>query len=134
MALLIFSFFSVNEVFCAEKAILVNQPAYHSMSFYVFKPDKVADEFLATYDGYLVYKKADGIWYYATVEKSGIKKTEYVVGSIIPSVVRLRPYNAKISSVAPVLADTVPIKPFGERISANERISMPLDSPEFFEI
>ena len=139
LLILTFLFLQISSAFAAEKAILVNQPAYHSMNFYVFKPEKIPDGFFATYDGYLVYKNSKGIWLYASAEKSGIKKTEYIVGSVLPSVVKLKPYNAKISSVAPILTDeaaSVPmaIKPFGERISANENISMPINSPEFLEI
>ena len=88
---------------CAEKAIRVNQPAYHSMNFYVYKPGNLPKDFYVTFDGYLVYKGAKGVWYYGTAEKSGLAKTGYVVGSVLPQVVRLKPYNVKISSVAPVL-------------------------------
>ena len=89
--------------FCAEKAILVTQPAYHSMSFYVYKPVNVPRDFYVTFDGYLVYKNSRGVWNYGSAEKGGVVKTDYVVGAVIPSVVRLKPYNVKISSVAPIL-------------------------------
>ena len=139
LLLILALFLNVDSVFAAETAILVNQPAYHSMNFYVFKPEKIPGGFFATYDGYLVYKNSKGIWLYASAEKSGITKTEYIVGSVLPSVVKLKPYNAKISSVAPVLTDDLKnnamgIKPFGERISSNENVSMPINSPEFLEI
>ena len=88
---------------CAEKAILVTQPAYHSMSFYVYKPVNVPRDFYVTFDGYLVYKNSRGVWNYGSAEKGGVVKTDYVVGAVIPSVVRLKPYNVKISSVAPIL-------------------------------
>ncbi len=91
------------ESFSAQKAIRVRQPAYHSMSFYVQKPGNLPRDFYVTFDGYLVYKGAKGVWYYASAEKSGLTKTGYVVGSVLPYVVRLKPYNAKISSVAPIL-------------------------------
>ena len=91
------------ESFSAQKAIRVRQPAYHSMNFYVHKPVNLPRDFYATFDGYLVYKGAKGVWYYASAEKSGLTKTGYVVGSVLPYVVRLKPYNAKISSVAPIL-------------------------------
>ncbi len=87
----------------AENAILVKQPAYHHMSFYVFKPSGVPNEFYVTFDGYYVYRDAKGVWHYASAESSGILKTGYVVGSVIPSVVRLKPYNGRTASVAPVL-------------------------------
>lgn len=136
---ILFIIFTVNAAFCAEKAILVTQPAYHSMNFYVYKPDSVPGEFYSTFDGYLVYRDVKGIWNYASVEKSGIIKTAYVVGSVIPSVVKLKPYDAKVSSVAPVLdTDKVPasmtIKPAGALISPNDSISLELNTPEILEI
>ena len=131
----LFIIFTVSKAFPAEKAILVTQPAYHSMNFYVYKPANVPNEFYATYDGYLIYKNAHGIWNYASAEKTGIKKTGYVVGSVIPSVVKLKPYDTKISSVSPILQqDTITIKPVGTRISSNEIISVELNSPELLEI
>ena len=89
--------------YSAENAILVKQPAYHNMSFYVFKPANVSSEYYVTFDGYYVYRDAKNVWHYASAEKSGILKTGYVVGSVIPSVVKLKPYNGKIASVNPIL-------------------------------
>ena len=90
--------------FSAQKAIHVMQPAYRDMKFYVYKPVNVPRDFYVTFDGYLVYRDNKGVWNYGTVEKSGILKTDYVVGSVVPSVVNLKPYNKKISSVTPVLS------------------------------
>ncbi|MBQ7545132.1 MAG: hypothetical protein IJT02_09355 [Synergistaceae bacterium] len=87
----------------AEKPIQVTQPAYRDMKFYVYKPVNVPKDFYVTFDGYLVYKNAKGVWNYGSAEKSGIVRTDYVVGAVLPSVVRLKPYSTKISSVAPVL-------------------------------
>ena len=91
------------QAFSAEKAIQVTQPAYHSMKFYVYKPVNVPRDFYVTFDGYLVYRDARGVWNYGSAEKNGIVKTGYVVGAVIPSVVRLKPYTTKLSAVAPVL-------------------------------
>ena len=104
-ALIIFSLVSsASSLFGAVNvnAELVNQPAYHHMNFYVYKPANLPKEFYSTFDGYIVYRGEHGIWHYASAEKSGIIKTGYVVGSVIPEVVRLKPHNAKISSVAPI--------------------------------
>ncbi len=94
-----------DSVFAAtpQNAVLVNQPVYHSMNFYVYKPDNLPKEWCVTYDGYLVYKNAKGVWFYGSNEKNGLLKTGYVVGSVIPSVVRLKPYNKNISNIAPIL-------------------------------
>ncbi len=98
--------------FGAEKAIQVTQPAYHNMNFYVYKPVNLPKDFYVTFDGYLVYRDSKGIWNYGSNEKGGLTKTNYVVGTVIPSVVRLKPYDAKISSVAPLLnvQETAPAK------------------------
>ena len=72
------------------------------MKFYVYKPVNLPKEYYVTYDGYLVYRDEKGVWNYGSAEKAGITKTGYVVGSVIPSVVKLKPYNVKISSVAPL--------------------------------
>lgn len=125
-ALIIFSFvISASSSFGAVIPELVNQPAYHHMNFYVYKPANLPKEFYSTFDGYIVYRGAHGIWHYASAEKSGIIKTGYVVGSVIPEVVRLKPHNAKISSVAPIYntnrADPVPEK----RIKAPEIVYVP---------
>ncbi len=101
--LILAGLFMAGESFSAERAIRVNQPAYHSMRFYVYKPGNLPRDFYVTFDGYLVYKGSKGVWYYGSAEKSGLTKTGYVVGSVLPYVVRLKPYNAKISSVAPIL-------------------------------
>ena len=119
-----------------ESAELVTQPAYNSMSFYVYKPSNTPDGFFATYDGYLVYRDEKGIWNYASNENKGITKTGYVVGSVIPSVVKLKPLDAKISSVAPIL-DTrqqINIKAAGKKTKPNENITLELNQPEFLEI
>ena len=124
---------------CAQVngAELVTQPAYSSMSFYVYKPSNVPNEFFATYDGYLVYRDEKGIWNYASNENKGITKTGYVVGSVIPSVVKLKPLNEKISSVAPILdmRQQINIKPAGtRRAMQNENITLELNQPEVLKI
>ena len=91
-------------IFAADKAILVTQPAYHYMSFYVYKPANLPIDIYSTFDGYLVYKNKN-VWQYASYNKGVITKTGYVVGSVIPQVVRLKPYNEKISSAAPILSN-----------------------------
>ena len=107
LLILTFMLCGINSINAADNSILVNQPAYNSMNFYVYKPANLHKDFYVTYDGFLVYKDAKGVWHYATSEKSGITRTGYVVGSVIPYVVKLKPYDAKISSVAPILNATV---------------------------
>ena len=106
----------------AEKSILVNQPAYHNMSFHVYKVADVPSEYYVTYDGYLVYKADKGIWYYASKDSRGITKTSYVVGSVIPSVVKLNPYDKARASVAPIKGSAI------EERSNRGKISIPMNS------
>ena len=106
----------------STNSILVNQPAYHNMNFHVYKPADVPGEYYVTYDGYLVYKADRGIWYYASNNSTGIMKTSYVVGSVIPSVVKLRPYDKNRASVAPIRASAI------EERSNRGKISIPMNS------
>ena len=120
------------QALCAEKAIRVNQPAYHSMNFYVYKPGNLPKDFYVTFDGYLVYKDAKGVWHYGSAEKGGITKTGYVVGSVLPQVVKLKPYNVKISSVAPVLGSNRVVDPPADprrppELKSNRVVYMPTE-------
>lgn len=83
--------------------ILITQPAYAGMQFYVYRPYNIPGGWYATYDGYPVFRNADGIWVYGSCVGTSIVPTAYVVGSIVPSVVGLVPWVA-----APVCAPVVP--------------------------
>lgn len=76
----------------AETPIWVHQPAYDGMSFYVYKPASITNGWYVTYDGYPVYKTWNGTWIYGTRTAEGILPTNYVVGSVVPSVVGLVPW------------------------------------------
>ena len=128
----IFVRLSVNFALCAEKSILVNQPAYQSMNFYVYKPANLHKDFYVTYDGFLVYKDSKGIWHYGSYDKNGITKTNYVVGSVIPTVVRLKPYDPKISSVAPII-DTPQVEKLNESKTSRIRYMPPSQPAKFYE-
>ena len=103
-------------------SILVNQPAYHNMNFHVYKPAGIPSEYYVTYDGYLVYKGDKGIWYYASNNSTGITKTNYVVGSVIPGVLKLKPYDKTRASVAPIRASAI------EERSNKGKIIIPMNS------
>ena len=110
-------------------AELVTQPAYHHMSFYVYKPANLPGDFYTTFDGYIVYRGAHGVWYYASAEKSGIARTDYVVGSVIPDVVRLKPYNARVSSVAPIYTPDKAAPVYNPDIAAPSPVVPPVPVP-----
>ena len=101
------------------KAMIVNQPAYHSMNFYVFKPADIPEEYYITYDGYYVYTDHKGIWNYASLESGGISKTGYVVGSVIPSVVGLKPYKGRIPITQSIQAQALTPKGGNNTVSAS---------------
>ncbi len=92
------------EAFSRSGPILAFQPAYNFIRFYMYRPDNVPKNFYATYDGYLIYRNKKGVWFYASAEQNGIMKTNYIVGSVVPStMVEIKPLNSSISSVSPVL-------------------------------
>ena len=109
--------FLVMRIFCAlilviglvsssqGAAIQVTQPAFDNMSFYVYKVNdkNFPSDIYATYDDYLVYRNFKKVWYYASYENGKAVKTNYVVGSVVPSVVNIKAYKPSTSSVAPVL-------------------------------
>ena len=117
-----------NNAMAAQDSMLVKQPVYQSMSFYVYRPSNLPKDWFVTYDGYLVYKNHKGIWFYGSNEKNGILKTEFIVGSVIPSVVRLKPYNKKISNVAPILSSPEAKKLENINLNTTPRVYTPPSS------
>ena len=73
----------------AADPILITQPAYSGMQFYVYRPYNIPGGWYATYDGYPVFRNADGIWVYGSCVGANIVPTAYVVGSVVPSVAGL---------------------------------------------
>ncbi|MDR1048814.1 MAG: hypothetical protein LBL51_03585, partial [Synergistaceae bacterium] len=72
------------KVYVAEP-LLVPQPAYAGMQFYVYKPYNLPKGWYATFDGYPVMKNKDGVWVYGTYHGPNLTPTHYIVGSVIPS-------------------------------------------------
>jgi hypothetical protein len=112
------------KVYVAEP-ILVPQPAYAGMRFYVYKPYNLPKEWYATFDGYPVMKNKDGVWVYGTYHGPNLTPTHYIVGSVIPSMAGLSPYigSVQISSVTslPESARVQPQsvrQPYGARVPA----------------
>ena len=99
----------------AADPILITQPAYSGMQFYVYRPYNIPGGWYATYDGYPVFRNADGIWVYGSCVGANIVPTAYVVGSVVPSVVGLVPWGAAPAcapAVAPVVVPAVaPVAP-----------------------
>lgn len=89
------------KVYVAEP-LLVAQPSYAGMQFYVYKPYGMPKNWYATFDGYPVTKNKDGVWVYGTYAGPNLTPTNYIVGSVIPSMAGLSPYtrSVQISSIS----------------------------------
>ncbi|NLL37262.1 MAG: hypothetical protein GX256_07055 [Fretibacterium sp.] len=88
------------KVYVAEP-LLVAQPAYAGMRFYVYQPYEMPKGWYVTFDGYAVKKNADGVWVYGTMSGPNLTPTNYVVGSVVPSMAGLSPWaqSHQISSI-----------------------------------
>lgn len=88
-------------VFVAEP-ILVPQPAYAGMRFYVFRPYDMPRGWYVTFDGFPVYRNRDGVWVYGTFAGPNLIRTHYVVGSVVPTAAGLIPFAnpVQISSMS----------------------------------
>ena len=69
--------------------LLVPQSPYAGMTFYVYRPYNMPKGWYVTLDGYPVYKNPDGTWVYGTAEGPNLVPTNYVVGSVVPSMAGL---------------------------------------------
>jgi hypothetical protein len=91
----------------AMEPLLVVQPSYAGMQFYVSPAQGLPPHWYTTFDGYPVWKGADGIWLYGSFSGSELIPTNYIVGSVVPSIVGLIPYAA--AQAAPVQAAPQPV-------------------------
>ena len=82
-------------------ALLVSQPAYDGMQFYVYQPSGVPKGWYATYDGYLVYRDSGGVWRYGSKNGTSCIATEHIVGSVVPSLMGLTPAVEKNTAIPP---------------------------------
>lgn len=109
--------------------LLVSQPSYAGMQFYVYRPYNMPKGWYVTFDGYAVHKNADGVWVYGTANGPVLSPTNYIVGSIIPSMAAITPWvhPAQVSELRklPTLemgavrqsAPSVPVAPGGAAYS-----------------
>ena len=75
---------SAAKVYVAEP-LLVAQPSYAGMQFYVYRPYNMPKNWYVTFDGYPVTKNRDGVWVYGTASGPNLNPTNYIVGSVVPS-------------------------------------------------
>ena len=83
---------SYAKVYVAEP-YLAQQPPYAGMTFYVYKPYGMPNDWYLTFDGYAVIQTQGKIWVYGTMQAGELTKTGYVVGSIDPAIAGLIPYS-----------------------------------------
>ena len=88
------------KVYVAEP-LLVAQPSYAGMQFYVYRPYNMPKNWYVTFDGYPVTKNRDGVWVYGTASGPNLNPTNYIVGSVVPSMAGIVPWvrPAQISSL-----------------------------------
>ena len=79
------------KVYVAEP-LLVDQPTYAGMTFYVYQPYNMPKDWYVTFDGYPVHKNADGVWVYGTSNGPVLTPTNYIVGSVVPSMAGIAPW------------------------------------------
>jgi hypothetical protein len=99
------------KVYLAEP-MLIQQPSYAGMRFYVYKPYNMPKGWYATFDGYPVTKNKDGVWVYGTYAGPNLMPTHYIVGSVVPAAAGLSPYidPVQISSVTTLVPPPVPVE------------------------
>ncbi|MBQ3645467.1 MAG: hypothetical protein IJP96_03075 [Synergistaceae bacterium] len=81
--------------------LLVPESPYSGMTFYVYKPYNMPKDWYITLDGYPVKQNSDGMWVYGTSEGPNLVATNYVVGSVIPSMAGLTKWvsDAQVSEL-----------------------------------
>lgn len=72
--------------------LLVAQPSYAGMTFYVYRPYNMPADWYVTFDGYPVKKNPDGVWVYGTSNGPNLTPTNYIVGSVVPSMAGITPW------------------------------------------
>ncbi|MBR1673169.1 MAG: hypothetical protein IJ702_09595 [Fretibacterium sp.] len=81
--------------------LLVAQPSYAGMQFYVYRPYNMPEGWYVTFDGYPVRKNADGVWVYGSASGPNLMPTNYIVGSVVPSMAGIAPWvqSAQVSEL-----------------------------------
>lgn len=91
---------AVAKVYVAEP-MLIPQPSFAGMTFYVYRPYNFPKGWYLTFDGYPVVQTPDKVWVYGQMFGTQLTPTSYIVGSVNPGLAGLTPYadKAEISSV-----------------------------------
>ena len=99
--ILIFAISAANATRYITEPLLVPESPYAGMTFYVYKPYNMPKDWYITLDGYPVKQNSDGMWVYGTSEGPNLVATNYVVGSVVPSMAGLTKWisDAQISEL-----------------------------------
>lgn len=92
--------------------VLVTQPVYSGMSFYVYRPYNMPAGWFATYDGYPVMRTQGGSWIYGIPCAGGFAPSGYIVGSVIPTAV---PTLIQVQQRRQTIVQNVPQQPYMQR-------------------
>lgn len=103
VSLMLFSRGAEARFFVAEP-MLIAQPTYAGMQFYVYRPYNMPRNWYLTFDGYPVTRNYDGVWVYGNMAGPNLIATNYIVGSVVPSMAGLSMWArpAHVSSVVTV--------------------------------
>lgn len=96
IAVLIFSIVVLSaraeaKVYVAEP-YLVDPASYSGAEFYVYRPYNMPSDWFVTFDGYAVTKTKDNVWVYGAIQGGTPVPTNYIVGSVNPSLAGIIPY------------------------------------------
>lgn len=124
------------KVYVAEP-YLIDQSAYSGAEFYVYRPYNMPKDWFITFDGYAVTKTKDNVWVYGTIQGGSPVPTNYIVGTVRPSLAGIIPYygGGEISST--VGTPYVAKQPIGPAPNAQARqVYMPdwAMNPKFMNI
>lgn len=119
--------------------VLVAQPAYAGMSFYVYRPYDMPSGWFVTFDGYPITRTPAGVWVYGSYNGTLLVPTSFVVGSISPQSLPIVQYvpSARVSStqsvaVTPLPPLAAPIQPDpGAHVVAEAATVAPTYVPEW---
>ena len=111
-AILAFLLVSVSVSAAYARPLLMTQPIYAGMSFYVHQPRCIPANWFTTFDGFPVWRGDSGIWFYGSYFNRRLIRTNYVVGSITPSLMGIFPYVTQMNVIVtppPVIITPPPV-------------------------
>lgn len=100
--------------------VLVTQPAYQGLSFYLYRPYGMPAGWFVTMEGYPVIQNAQGAWVYGYFNGNTLCPSGYVVGVVQPGAVNVT--SLGVPGTMPMTAPVPPQPPLPGRPAA---VAMP---------